>query len=76
MREEYDFSKGERGKFYREEATFILPVYLEADVGNFMSRLAEAEGVTLQEMVNKWLRASIRLAQSEQDVIEPTKDNR
>ena len=76
MREEYDFSKGERGKFYREGATFIMPVYLEADVGNFMSQLAEAEGITLQEMVNKWLRASIRLAQNGQNVIEPTKDNR
>ena len=76
MREEYDFSKGERGKFYREDATFILPVYLEADVSNFMSRLAEAEGITLQEIVNKWLRASIRLAQSGQNVVESTKDNR
>jgi hypothetical protein len=29
VRKEYDFSKGERGKFYRDEARLNLPVYLE-----------------------------------------------
>ncbi len=76
MMREYDFSKGERGKFYRKDATFILPVYLEADVSDFMSQLAEAEGVSLQEMVNKWLRASIQLAQRGQNTMEPTKEDR
>jgi len=32
MKEEYDFSNGERGKFYHKDATFNLPIYL---VGNF-----------------------------------------
>ena len=33
MKAEYDFSKGERGKFYNEDAVFQTPIYLEKDVG-------------------------------------------
>jgi hypothetical protein len=31
MAEEYDFSGAERGRFYRPEAQFQIPVYLESD---------------------------------------------
>ncbi len=30
MRKHYDFSKGERGKFYRPDATITLPPYAES----------------------------------------------
>ena len=29
MKAKYDFSKGERGKFYNPKAVFNLPIYLE-----------------------------------------------
>lgn len=32
MKNEYDFSKGARGKFYRSDANLNLPIYLDADV--------------------------------------------
>ena len=32
MRNEYDFSKGECGKFYRHNAKVHLPVYLDDDM--------------------------------------------
>jgi len=32
MKKEYDFSKGERGKFYKPDVQLNLPVYLEPDV--------------------------------------------
>ena len=32
MKKEYDFSKGERGKFYKPGVQLNLPVYLEPDV--------------------------------------------
>lgn len=64
MRTEYDFSKGERGKFYHPEAEFSFPVYLEPDVNEFVSQLAEERGIDLQELVNDWLRTDIRLVQS------------
>ena len=41
MRTPYDFSHAERGKFYHPDAVFSFPVYLEPDVDDFMSRLAD-----------------------------------
>ncbi len=68
MREEYDFSKGERGKFYSPNAMFSFPVYLEPDVNDFMNKLADEKDVNVQELVNEWLRVNIRLIQSVQQV--------
>ena len=64
MKTEYDFTKGERGKFYYPDAMFSLPVYLEPDVSDFMNRLADEKDVDVQELVNEWLRTNIRLVQS------------
>jgi hypothetical protein len=66
MKAEYDFSKGERGKFYHPDAVFSFPVYLEPDVSDFMSQLADEKDVDIQELVNEWLRANIKLVQSVQ----------
>jgi hypothetical protein len=32
MKKQYDFSQGERGKFYRPDAELRIPIYLEPDV--------------------------------------------
>ena len=64
MRAEYDFSEGERGKFYTPDAVFSFPVYLEPDVGEFMNQLADEKEIDIQELVNEWLRANIKLIQS------------
>ncbi len=66
MKAEYDFSKGERGRFYHPEAVFSFPVYLESDVNDFMSQLADEQDVDIQELVNEWLRVNIQLIQSVQ----------
>ena len=66
MKAEYDFSKGERGKFYSPNAVFSFPVYLEPDVDDFMSALADEKDVNVQELVNEWLRVNIKLVQSVQ----------
>lgn len=64
MKKEYDFSKGTRGKFYSPNATFSSPVYLDPDVNEFMSKLAQDKKVELQELVNNWLRANMDLVKS------------
>ena len=64
MKKEYDFSKGERGKFYHPETEFVFPVYLEPDVDDYMNKLAEERGLDVQALVNEWLRASIKLFKS------------
>lgn len=61
MREEYDFSKGERGKFYRSDARLNLPVYLDAEVLDYLSARAKAKGIELNTMVNELLKKDIDL---------------
>ena len=61
MREEYDFSKGERGKFYKPDATINLPVYLDNDVLDYLLAKAKAKGVELNTMVNDLLKKDIAL---------------
>jgi hypothetical protein len=61
MRDEYDFSKGERGKFYNPQANKNLPVYLEAEVLDYFAAKAKAKGVELNAMVNDLLKKDIAL---------------
>jgi hypothetical protein len=64
MKAEYDFSKAERGKFYHPDAVFSFPVYLDPDVNDFLSKLAEQKQVDMQDLVNDWLRVNMKLIQS------------
>ena len=59
MKAEYDFSQGERGKFYHLEATFHFPIYLEPDVNNLLTQLAEEKGIEMQALVNEILREKL-----------------
>ena len=64
MKPEYDFSKGERGKFSRPNAELRLPIYLSADVQNYLTERAAEKGVPLGEMVNTLLKQEIQLIES------------
>ena len=64
MKKEYDFSKGERGKFYRQNAQFKLPVYLDDEVRNFVEQIAEKKRRDVSTVVNDLLRSDMRLADS------------
>ncbi len=61
MHEEYDFSKGERGKFYTPNAKLNLPVYLDQEVLDYFSTKAKAKGVELNQLVNDLLKKDIAL---------------
>ena len=61
MKEEYDFSKAERGKFYRPDAELDLPVYLDSDVRDYLEAKARSKGVEVNELVNDLLRKDIAL---------------
>ncbi len=52
MKKEYDFSKGERGKFYQEDAKFNIPIYLEPEVELFILKLAKEKDKNMSEIVN------------------------
>jgi len=64
MREEIDFSKGTRGKFYRLGATLHLPVYLEAEVQAYLSAIAAKKGVALSELANDLLKKEIAILEA------------
>jgi len=64
MKEEYDFSKGVRGKFYRPGAKLTLPVYLEEEVQRYLAQRAAQRGVELSELVNDLLRKDIEHIES------------
>ena len=64
MKKEYDFSKGERGKFYHSDVELNLPVFLDPDVAAFLREVVEKKGTEIESIVNDWLRKSIDLVQS------------
>lgn len=62
MRKEYDFSKAERGKFYRPDAKLNLPVYLDQEVLTFIQDIARKRDSDLSSVVNQLLRTDMQLA--------------
>lgn len=64
MKDEYDFSKGVRGRFYRPGATLSLPVYLELEVQSYLAQRASARGVDLSKLVNELLKKDIDLIEA------------
>ena len=65
MKDEYDFSNAERGKFFRPNLRLIPPVRLEPEVLDFLASSAQARGTTVNELVNQLLKndiASMRAA--------------
>jgi hypothetical protein len=61
MKDEYDFSTAERGKFYRKGARLIPPVHLDPDVLDYLTERAAARGVSLSSLVNTLLKKDIEL---------------
>jgi hypothetical protein len=64
MKPEYDFSKGERGKFFRPDAELRLPIYLHADVQAYLAERAAQKGIPLGEMVNTLLKQEIQIIET------------
>jgi hypothetical protein len=64
MKPEYDFSKGERGKFFRSNAELRFPIYLNADVQAYLTERAAEKGIPLGEMVNRLLKQEIQMIET------------
>ena len=64
MPAEIDFSGGTRSKFYRPAAKLNLPVYLEADVQAYLSKIAVKKGVQLSELANDLLKKEIAILEA------------
>ncbi|MCE2434819.1 MAG: hypothetical protein J4F29_18125 [Candidatus Latescibacteria bacterium] len=64
MKPEYDFSRAERGKFYREGAEIRLPIYLNAKLQHRLEQVAKKRGKDLGEVVNQILTEEVDIAVS------------
>lgn len=64
MKDKYDFSKGVRGKFYRPDAIFKEPVYLDDEVQTWLSTCADLKGIDLSALVNNLLKKEIEIIES------------
>lgn len=61
MKKEYDFSKAEKGKFYRPIEKLEIPVYLEKEVKEFFSKTASKKKIRLDKIVNTILRKEMEM---------------
>ena len=63
MKKEYDFSKGERGKFYQPDAELSMPIYLEPDVAKVFRSSAA---------VSQALRSLLRVSATTRRLTKPS----
>ena len=61
MKKEYDFSKAEKGKFYRPLEKLEIPVYLDREVKEFYSKKALKKNIDLNKVVNTILRKEMEM---------------
>ncbi len=64
MKDDYDFTGAERGRFYAQDAVLVPPIHLDPDVLTYLSARAQARGASLSELVNGLLRADIALIEA------------
>jgi hypothetical protein len=64
MRKEYDFSKGESGKFYRPDMKLNIPIYLDEEVSAFVDKIAAKKNIDRYSAVNQLLRGDIKIAEA------------
>ena len=64
MQNEYDFSQGERGKFFHVREDILLPVYLDQSLQLALMDLAKARGMELSALANTLLKQDIDRLQS------------
>jgi hypothetical protein len=60
---QYDFSKGERGKFFRPDMKLNIPIYLDDEVSAFVEKIALKKGVDRSSVVNELLKSDMKIAE-------------
>ena len=61
MKEEYDFTHAEQGKFYIPAEEIQLPIYLDKDILQYLRKQSD-DNQGLQTLVNDLLRKDIEIA--------------
>jgi hypothetical protein len=63
MKNEYDFSGGKRGRFFKPDAEINLPVYLNADVLAFVQNIAKKKNSDVSVVVNQLIHSDMQIAE-------------
>ncbi len=64
MKDEYDFAKAERGRFFRKDAALAPPIHLDPEVLAFLAARAQARGISVNDLVNAMLRKDIEIIEA------------
>jgi hypothetical protein len=68
MKREYDFSKGERGRFYIDRDSIEIPVYLDKSVKEFFFKAASKKNISVDKLINKILKKEMDMIKSVSDI--------
>ena len=60
MRKEYDFSKGKRGKFFRQDMKINIPIYLDEQISKVVEKIATKKGIDRSAVVNELFKEDIK----------------
>ena len=65
MKDEYDFTGAEQGKFYRPIEELDIPIYLDKEVKNFFVQKMRRgrQPFSLSEIVNSLLKKDIEISE-------------
>ena len=61
---EVDFTNATRGKFYKPNLRLNLPVYLDAEVQDYLNAIAAKKGVALSQLANDLLKREIGIIEA------------
>lgn len=64
MKDEYDFTNAEQGKFYRPLDELDIPIYLDKEVKEFFIQKLQSNGkqFSLSEVINSLLKKDIEIS--------------
>ena len=61
MKKEYDFSKAEKGKFYRPLDELEIPIYLDKKIKEYYVSLSKNKKINLSKIINSILKKEMEI---------------
>jgi len=63
MKEEYDFTNAEQGKFYRPIEELDIPIYLDNEVKSFfIEKMKNKDNFSLNQIINSLIKQDIEIS--------------
>jgi hypothetical protein len=64
MKDAYDFSKADRGKFFRTEAAPKIPLYLKPEVRRLLNERSQRQGRRGQRLGQRFIERNIEMIEA------------